>query len=91
MFKFSRLSLMMLPAALCVALAAPSRAAAQSANKIATANVMKVFNEIQETKDLNAKMQNEVKNVDAQNQEKKLKLRDLQSARDALKQSAPDV
>ena len=87
MFKFSKYALIMLPA-LCLGLAAAPQARAQT-QKVATTNVMKVFNEIQETKDLNAKMQNEVKNVDAQNQEKKLKLRDLQSARDALKQDSP--
>jgi Skp family chaperone for outer membrane proteins len=81
----SRSGLLML-AAFCLALPlGSSRAAAQTSGKIATANVMKIFNEIQETKDLNAKMQNEVKNVDAQNTEKKQKLRDLQAARDALK------
>jgi len=57
--------------------------------KIATVNAAKVFNEIQETKDLKAKMENDQKTLQAQDLEKKTKLKDLQSARDALKPDAP--
>ena len=57
--------------------------------KIATVNAAKVFNEIQETKDLKSKMENDQKNLQAQDLEKKTKLKDLQSARDALKTDAP--
>jgi len=60
-----------------------------SAQKIATANAAKVFNEIQETKDLKAKMDNERKTIEAQDLEKKQHLKDLQATRDALKADAP--
>jgi len=86
MLKLPRFALLALAIALAGS-ALPARA--QTAAKVGTANVMKIFNEIQETKDLNAKMANDVKNMDAQNQEKKQKLRDLQAARDALKPDSP--
>ena len=57
--------------------------------KIATVNAAKVFNEIQETKDLKSKMENDQKTLQAQDLEKKTKLKDLQNARDALKPEAP--
>lgn len=57
--------------------------------KIATVNAAKVFNEIQETKDLKSKMENDQKTLQAQDLEKKTKIKDLQSARDALKPDAP--
>jgi len=69
-------------ATLCLALPA-------SAQKIATANAAKIFNEIQEKKDLAAKMENERKTIEAQDLEKKTKLKDLQLARDAIKADAP--
>jgi Skp family chaperone for outer membrane proteins len=64
-----------------------SQAFAQA--KIATVNAAKVFNEIQETKDLKSKMENDQKTLQAQDLEKKTKIKDLQSARDALKPDAP--
>src|SRR5271154_2701472 len=57
--------------------------------KIATVNAARVFNEIQETKDLKSKMENDQKTLQAQDLDKKTKLKDLQSARDALKPDAP--
>jgi Skp family chaperone for outer membrane proteins len=57
--------------------------------KIATVNAAKVFNEIQETKDLKAKMESDQKTLTQQDQEKKVKLNDLKNARDALKPDAP--
>jgi Skp family chaperone for outer membrane proteins len=57
--------------------------------KIATVNAARVFNEIQETKDLKGKMENDQKTLQAQDLDKKTKLKDLQSARDALKPDAP--
>jgi Skp family chaperone for outer membrane proteins len=64
-----------------------STARAQTAQptKVATANMQKIFNELQETKDLNAKWANEGNNFKAQDTEKKQKIRDLEAARDALK------
>jgi len=57
--------------------------------KIATVNAAKVFNEIQETKDLKSKMENEQKTLQSQDLEKNTKLKDLKAARDALKVDAP--
>jgi len=57
--------------------------------KIATVNAAKVFNEIQEKKDLAAKMESDQKGLQAADLDKKTKLKDLQSARDALKPDAP--
>jgi Skp family chaperone for outer membrane proteins len=76
-----KLSLVVL-SVLCFALPA-------SAQKIATANAAKVFNEMQEKKDLTAKMENERKTIEAQDLEKKQHLKDLQAARDAIKSDAP--
>lgn len=64
-----------------------SQAHAQA--KIATVNAAKVFNEIQETKDLKSKMENDQKNLQASDLERKTKLKDMQNARDALKPDAP--
>src|SRR5436190_12132555 len=60
-----------------------------SAQKIATANAAKIFNEIQEKKDLAAKMENEKKTIEAQDLEKKQKFKDLQAARAAIKSDSP--
>src|SRR5262245_8883549 len=57
--------------------------------KISTVNAAKVFNEIQETKDLKSKMENDQKNLQAEDLKRKTDLKDLQSARDALKPDAP--
>src|SRR5215212_10637420 len=66
-----------------------SQARAQNAAKIATVNAARVFNEIQEKKDLTAKMENDQKSLQAADVDKKTKLKDLQSAREALKPDAP--
>jgi Skp family chaperone for outer membrane proteins len=85
-------SMLIALAALCIALpATSSTAAAQQAQptKVATANMQRIFNELQETKDLNAKWANEGNNFKAQDTEKKAKIRDLEAARDALKSDSP--
>lgn len=87
-------SLARLPLALCaLALtlslcAAPSRAQT-TAGKIAICNPAKIFNEIQETQDLKAKLESEVKMLDGQRTERQLKIKDAQAARDQLKSDAP--
>src|SRR3954468_12167145 len=81
--KLSRIVPLITLIALC------SWASQASAQKIATVNAAKVFNEIQETKDLKSKMENDQKTLQAQDLEKKTKIKDLQSARDALKPDAP--
>ena len=82
--KLSRIAPLITLIALC------SWASQASAQKIATVNAAKVFNEIQETKDLKSKMENDQKNLQATDLQKKTQLKDLQSARDALKPEAPD-
>src|SRR5262249_10648712 len=72
-----------------IGLAVLALALPASAQKIATCNAAKVFNEIQETKDLKAKMDNERKTIEAQDLEKKTHIKDLQGTRDALKADAP--
>jgi Skp family chaperone for outer membrane proteins len=57
--------------------------------KIATVNVGRVFQDMQETKDLQAKMESDQKALQAQDAEKKQHIKDLQAARDALKPDAP--
>jgi Skp family chaperone for outer membrane proteins len=84
----ARRSLLIAFATLCMTMAVISPAArAQTAQptRVATANMQKIFNELQETKDLNAKWSNEGNNFKAQDTEKKAKIRDLEAARDALK------
>src|SRR3954470_11870497 len=58
-------------------------------NKVAIANPAKIFNEIQETKDLKAKMEGDRKNLETQEQTKRQELKDLQAQRDTLKPDSP--
>jgi Skp family chaperone for outer membrane proteins len=83
--KLARFTPLIAIAALCFALPA----GAQQVAKVATVNAAKVFQEIQETKDLKSKMENDQKTLQAQDLEKNTKIKDLQSARDALKPDAP--
>lgn len=57
--------------------------------KVCIVNPARVFNEIQETRDLKAKMENELKSLDLQRNEKQAKIRDAQTARDVLKPDSP--
>lgn len=57
--------------------------------KIAVANPAKIFNELQETKDLKAKMDDDGKTLQATDAEKRQKLKDLQAQRDTLKDGTP--
>jgi Skp family chaperone for outer membrane proteins len=76
-----------LGAALLLALALP--AAAQNAPRIAIANTAKILNDLQETKDLNQKIANDLKALDAERVAKQQKVTDLQAQRDQLKPDAP--
>ncbi|HEY1629093.1 MAG TPA: OmpH family outer membrane protein [Tepidisphaeraceae bacterium] len=62
---------------------------AQTSLKIAVANPAKIFNELQETKDLKAKMDDDGKTLQATDAEKRQKLKDLQASRDTLKEGTP--
>jgi Skp family chaperone for outer membrane proteins len=68
------------------AMALPSVASAQ---KVAIANTARILNDIQETKDLNQKISNDLKALDAERQLRQQKVTDAQAARDQLKPDAP--
>jgi len=57
--------------------------------KLAIANPAKIFNEIQETKDLKAKMEGDRKTLEATELQKRQELKDLQAQRDTLKPDSP--
>src|SRR5258708_7921969 len=57
--------------------------------KVAIANPARVFREIQETKDLNQKLENDRKAFEAQAREKQEKIKALKDERDQLKPDAP--
>ncbi len=84
--RFTHLTAALVLAAMLTAV--PARAQT-SAGKIAIANPAKIFNEIQETKDLKAKMESERKTLEATELEKRQKLKDLQTQRDTLKPDSP--
>lgn len=69
------------------AIALPSVAMAQA--KVAIANTAKILNDIQETKDLNQKISNDLKALDAERQLRQQKVTDAQAARDQLKPDVP--
>ena len=64
-------------------------AVAQNAPRIAVANTAKILNDLQETKDLNQKINNDLKTLDAERQTKQQKVTDLQAKRDQLRTDAP--
>lgn len=83
-----RLSHILLGGAMALtAIVAP--AAAQQAPRMAIANTAKILNDLQETKDLNQQIGNELKALDAEGQARGQKVRDLQAQRDALKTDSP--
>jgi Skp family chaperone for outer membrane proteins len=62
-------------------------AAAQS--KVGVANPVRIFAEIQETKDMREKLENDRRQLEATERDKRQRLQDLQTRRDALKPDAP--
>jgi Skp family chaperone for outer membrane proteins len=74
-------------------LAVPSVAVAQpsagQAIRVAVANTARILNDLQETKDLNQKMQNDLRTLDTERATREQKVKDLQAARDALKPDSP--
>jgi Skp family chaperone for outer membrane proteins len=76
--------------ALLLALFLTASARAQTAvAKVAIANPVRIFNDIQETQDLKAKMQSEQKTIGAAADQKKLAITDLRAQRDSLKADSP--
>jgi len=62
---------------------------ARAEMKIAIANPARIFNEMQETKDLKVKLENDRKSLEAQEREKREKIKALQDERDQLKSDTP--
>lgn len=60
-----------------------------SAQKIAIANTAEILNELKETRDLNQKIQNDLRSLEAERQTREQKVKDLQAVRDTLKPDAP--
>jgi Skp family chaperone for outer membrane proteins len=69
---------------LLLTLALPAAAQATTA-KVATANPARIFNEIQETKDLQAKFNADLGTLNEQRKQKELQINDTKAARDSLK------
>lgn len=70
-----------------VMLATSSLAVAQT--KVGIANPVRIFSEIQETKDLKQKLENDRRQLEATEKDKRQRLQDLQQRRDAVKPDAP--
>jgi Skp family chaperone for outer membrane proteins len=73
--------------ALLTALVLPAVASAQS--KVAVANPVRIFSELDETKDLKQKLENERRTLAATEKDKQEKIQSLESQRNALKPDAP--
>lgn len=78
-------------AALVAPLAFAPVAGAQTAapTKVGVANTARILNELQETRDLNQKIQNDLKTLEAERITREQKVKDLQTVRDALKPDSP--
>jgi Skp family chaperone for outer membrane proteins len=66
-------------------LSGSASAQVSSGVKIATANPVRIFNELRETKDLRDKMQQDTNNAEKESLQKKSQLADIKAARDQFK------
>ena len=82
------LPVLMIAALVCM-LPGSARAQQGQPTKVALANPARIFNEIQETRDLKVALENKRKQLEATEFEKRQKLKDLQTLRDQLKPDAP--
>jgi len=64
-------------------------ASAQEATRVGIVNPARVFGEMQETKDLKAKLEGDRKALEGEVQQRQQKVKDLQAARDLLKDGTP--
>jgi Skp family chaperone for outer membrane proteins len=69
--------------------APPAAGSTGAATKIATASPARIFNEIQETKDLKALIESKTKSLEQDRFAKEQKLKELKALRDQLKPDAP--
>lgn len=68
----------------------PSALQAQTpAGRVAIVNPARVFNEIQETRDLRARLESERARLENEEKERRQRIRDLQAARDQLRPESP--
>lgn len=79
---------------LALALALPARAqspapAQDTPAKVAVANTARIFNEMQETRDLKQKLESERKRLEGEERERKDKIQSLRDARNLIKPDAP--
>jgi len=90
MFSRSRIALTTVAACL-LSLAAAAAAPAQTSGgtKVAVCNPARCFAEMQETKDLKAKIENQQKQLKNDIDSRQQKVKDLQAQRDLLKQDSP--
>ena len=87
-----RRSLLVAAAGLSLCLGGATVARAQEAGapaKVAVVNPARCFAEMQETKDLKAKLENDQKQLKAEVEQRQGKVKDLQAQRDLLKQDSP--
>jgi Skp family chaperone for outer membrane proteins len=70
-------------------LSAQAAGAGGGAMRIAVADASRIFNEMQERKDIQVSMQSELERLNAQNKERTDELRKLQAQRDQLKPDTP--
>ncbi len=90
--RFARLNtaVIVAPLALLICASLPNLARAQgTTTKIAVANPVTIFNKLQETQDLRAKMENDQKQAESVRQQKTSHLKDTQGQRDNYDQKSP--
>jgi Skp family chaperone for outer membrane proteins len=75
-------------AAVCLGAVPPASAQGTGTN-VAVANIRRIFNDMQETKDVTQRMDNEQKALRAEGDQRQAKLKQLQDARDVLKVGSP--
>jgi Skp family chaperone for outer membrane proteins len=88
--RFARITAIPLAVLTLSMIAAPRAAFAQAAVKVAIANPVTIFNELQETKDLRAKLDADVNNLEKQRLAKAAELKDAQDRRNMLNASSPE-
>ncbi len=78
-------------AMLCVLALGTARAAAQTAaaTHLAVVNTARIFNEMQETRDLKTRMENQRKTLEQQERDRRDQLKQLRDQRDQLKSDSP--
>lgn len=87
--RFARLTTASVALLLALGLCGTSSAQVGSGVKIATADPVKIFNDLKETKDLRDKMQQDTGNAEKESMQRKAQLQDIKTARDQFKVGSP--